>query len=472
MDQNCICPYRKGTHMTETPGGKTGNGTAVGVATVAAGLVGTIASSLFSGKKSRKERAQEQVEQRLQVLEDTSSRAMEQLVKAGEGFNIQVHGDSKRAQRKDREVRKAAKRVAERTAAATRRQVAELDREALRLQSVERANQLDHDGSRRVRELARLLNDRTAEVIADNRTQLPEWKMRASRSGSEAVGKGSALVHQAIDSAPNVRDKVSASTSGAVSKGSEAAHQVFDRAPDAFGTVTKSVGSAAQQGAKIAASVRKDAPGAIDKASKSAHDAFEQARDRAPEVRDRAHDFAVDTSQRAHRLADQARTQAPDVGAQLVTALHSAQGSAKPVFRDVSTQAARLLDGAKEAGSQASESLIPDVQHRVDAVAGKARSQGQASAATLAALGATAGDKLSHTSDVVEQQSKAVATAASRGTKDGGSLVMWSLAAAGIVYYAFLDDEQRVKAKEAGQRIVAEVKEVYRDIRGYDEEFT
>ncbi|MEJ7901426.1 MAG: hypothetical protein WKF63_06230 [Thermomicrobiales bacterium] len=458
--------------MDDAQGGKTGNGTAVGVATVTAGLVGTIATSLFSGKKSRTKRAQEQVEYRLQVLEDSSSRAMAQLGKAVEGFNIQVPGDSKRAQRKARDMSKEAKRFAEHTAAATRRQVAELDREALRLQSVERAHQLGHEGSRRVRELAHLLNERTVEVIADNRTQLPEWRMRASRSGSEMVGKGSALIHQAIASAPEVRGNLSASTSGAISKSSEAAHQVLDQAPDVIDKVTKSIGSAAQHGAKLAGNVRDDAPGTVDKVAKSAHDVFDQARERVPDVRVNAHDIAVDASHRAHLLADGAKVHAPDVGAQLVTALHSVQETAKPVLHDVSVLATRLVDEAREAGSHASESLIPDVQHRADVVAGRAKTHGQASAATLSALGATAGHKISHTSEAVEQQSKAVATAAGRGTKDGASFVMWSLAAAGIVYYAFLNEEQRVKAKESGQRIATEIKEVYRDIRGYDEEFT
>lgn len=458
--------------MSEAPGGKTGNGTAIGVSTVVAGVVGTIASSLFSGKESRKERAQKQVEQRLHVLEDHTSQAVEHLGKVVEGLNLQVPGDSRRARRKAKHLRKAARRVAERTATATRRQAAELDREAIRLQSLERANQLGHDGSRRVRELARQLNDRTAEVIADNRTQLPEWMKRTSRSAADAIGRGSAMMHQAVDSAPGVRGKVSAPASGAASRSSDAAHQALDRAPDVIGRVSKTLGHVVDQGAKIAGQARDGAPDVVEKASKSAHDAFEQAQGRAPEVREWAHDVAIDASQRAHHLADQARTHAPEVGAQVASAIHSAQDGAKLVLDDVASRTARLVDGAKEAGSHASESFLPEVQHRVDAVASKAKSQGQASATTLATLGATAGDKLSHTTDAIEHQSKAVATAAGHGTKDGGSLVMWSLAAAGIVYYAFLNEEQRVKVKESGQRIFAEVKEVYRDIRGYDEEFT
>lgn len=458
--------------VSEVPGGKSGNGTAIGVATVVAGVVGTLASSLFSRKESRRERARKQIEQRIQVLEDHTSQAVKQLGKVVEGLNVQASGDSRRTQRKAKHVGKAARRAAERTANATRRQAAELDREAIRLQSLERVNQLGHDGSRRVRELAQQLNDRTADVIADNRTHLPERRMRTSRSASDAIGKGSALVHRAVDSAPDVRDKVSASASGAASTSSDAAHRMRERAPEVLDRVSKTLGQVVDQGARMAEQVRENAPDAVDKASKSAHDAFEQAQGRAPEVREWAHDVAADASRRAHQLADQARTHAPAVGAQVASALHSAQDGAKPVLDDVASRAARLVDGAKEAGSHASESLLPEVQHRVDAVAGRAKSQGQASASTLAALGTTAGEKLSHSTEAIEQQSKAAAAAAGRGTKDGGSLVVWSLAAAAIVYYAFLNEEQRVKAKESGQRIVAEVKEVYRDIRGYDEEFT
>lgn len=447
--------------VSEVPGGKSGNGTAIGVATVVAGVLGTLASSLFSRKESRRERARKQIEQRIQVLEHHTSQAVEQLGKVVEGLNVQVSGDSRRTQRKAKHVGKAA-----------RRQAAELDREAVRLQSLERVNQLGHDGSRRVRELARQLNDRTADVIADNRTHLPEWRMRTSQSASDAIGKGSALVHQAVDSAPGVRDKVSASASGAASTSSDAAHRMRERAPEVLDRVSKTLGHVVDQGTRMAEQVRESAPDAIDKASKSAHDAFGQAQGRAPEVREWAHDVAADASQRAHQLADQARTHAPAIGAQVASALHSAQDGARPVLDDVASRAARLVDGAKEAGSHASESLLPEVQHRVDAVAGRAKSQGQASASTLAALGTTAGEKLSHSTEAIEQQSKAAAAAAGRGTKDGGSLVAWSLAAAAIVYYAFLNEEQRVKAKESGQRIVAEVKEVYRDIRGYDEEFT
>ncbi len=410
--------------MSEESGGMNGNGTAIGVAAVAAGVVGTLASSLFSRKESRQERARRQVEQRLSVIEANTNQALDHLTKAVDGLNIQRPAGSKRARRQAQKLGKTATRAAERAAQSTRSRIAELDREAMRLQSIEKANQLGSDGSRRARELAIILNDRTSHLLADNRVNLPEWRKRTSRSVSDVAGKGSALIHQAIDAAPDVRDNVSARTTEAASKGSDVVHQALDRAP-----------------------------AVMDRASKSGHDTFERARD----------------------LAHQARAHAPDVvesvSSQVSAALHSAQHQAKPVLKDATTLASRLMEGAKEAGSQASESLLPDVQHRVDAVADRAKSQSQVTASTITALGSSAADKLVHASDAIEQQSKAAATAAGRGTKDGGALVLWSIAAAGIVYFTFLDEEQRRKAKEAGQRIYAEAKEVYRDIRGYDEEF-
>jgi len=410
--------------MSDESGGMNGNGTAIGVAAVAAGVVGTLATSLFSRKESRQERARRQVEQRLAVIEANTSQALDHLAKAVDGLNVQNPAGSKRARRQAQKLGKTATRAAERAAQSSRSRIAELDREAVRLQSIEKANQLGSDGSRRARALASTLNDRTTRLLTDNRVKLPEWRQRTSRSASDALGKGSALIHQAIDAAPDVRDNVSGRTSDATSKGSDVLHQALDRAP-----------------------------AVIDTASKSAHDTVERARDLAHQVKVHAPDVA------------------DSVGQQVSAALHNAQQQAKPVLKDASSLASRLAEGAREASSQASESLLPDVQHRVDAVADKVKSQGQATASTITALSSTAADKLVHASGAIEQQSKAAATAAGRGTKDGGALVMWSIAAAGIIYFTFLDDEQRKKAKESGQRIYVEAKEVYRDIRGYDEEF-
>jgi hypothetical protein len=44
-------------------------------------------------------------------------------------------------------------------------------------------------------------------------------------------------------------------------------------------------------------------------------------------------------------------------------------------------------------------------------------------------------------------------------------------AAAGVAFFAFLNDEQRQKVKQSGKRIMTEIQEVINDIRGQDEEF-
>ena len=48
---------------------------------------------------------------------------------------------------------------------------------------------------------------------------------------------------------------------------------------------------------------------------------------------------------------------------------------------------------------------------------------------------------------------------------------MWSAAAGTIIYAALLNDRQRQRLKDSGQRIWTEMREVIADIRGYDEEF-
>jgi hypothetical protein len=54
---------------------------------------------------------------------------------------------------------------------------------------------------------------------------------------------------------------------------------------------------------------------------------------------------------------------------------------------------------------------------------------------------------------------------------DLAAFVGWSAAAAGVVYYALMNGEQREKLKQSAGRIGAEIRDIYQDIRGYDGEF-
>ena len=50
--------------------------------------------------------------------------------------------------------------------------------------------------------------------------------------------------------------------------------------------------------------------------------------------------------------------------------------------------------------------------------------------------------------------------------------MLWTAAAAGIVFYALLDKHRREQVLRVLDSVVGEAKEIIRDFQGYDEEFT
>lgn len=455
--------------MTEVPDGKVGNGTAVGVSALVAGVAGLLVTTLFPRRESRRQRARQQVERRLDAIESQALQAVDQVSKVVDGLNARYPEDSRRAKRRARAVRASATRAAERSVAAAKRQIADLEREARHLQSLERANQLGSEGSNRARELAHALNERTTHLIAATRSNLPEWRTRTVKSASAALESGSTLARQAVHDAPHLREQLTEATSLALARGSDAAHHAFDEAPAVTGKVQASLTSVAHEGARVVGEARAASPDIAAKVAETAHHVAGLAREQAPQVRERARTYASEASGQVRKLAHEAQVQAPGlaeaVGSQVATAFHEAQHAAKPVADDLAARASRL---AEEAG----ETILPELQHRVDDATERLRTQGAATAASLSALGSTAVDRLADTSEVIEQQSRAAASAAGRGTKDGGAFLAWTAVAGGIVYYAFLDRDQRRRVNEAGKRIFAEAQDVYRDIRGRDEEFS
>jgi hypothetical protein len=56
-------------------------------------------------------------------------------------------------------------------------------------------------------------------------------------------------------------------------------------------------------------------------------------------------------------------------------------------------------------------------------------------------------------------------------TKDTGALVLWGGAAGALVYYALLSPERREQVSRSAQTVSAQIQEVVKDFRGYDDEF-
>lgn len=56
--------------------------------------------------------------------------------------------------------------------------------------------------------------------------------------------------------------------------------------------------------------------------------------------------------------------------------------------------------------------------------------------------------------------------------KRTGAFLFWMALLGGIVYFILLNKNRRERAMEAGQEIVREIREVVRDLQGYDREFS
>ena len=440
------------------------NAVAVAASVVVAGIVGTLASALFGRSETKREVAQRRVAERLEQLETGAGQAIDKLVSAAEGLTIPHMPDSKRAQRKARAAGKSASKTADSALKTTKSRIAEIDREARKLQAIEKANKLGHEGSKRASELAHQLSSRTSELVDDNRSDVRKWKAKALRSASEVRDRGSKLADHAKDTAPEVRERAS-----------RAAHRAKDQAPGLLGKGKHLLNEAGEQGATYASQARDKGPELRNKASKAAHEVAEHARDLAPEVRAAATGLSHSAADRASHFVDQARDKGPDVlgavGDHVADAFHSAQKQARPLMEEAASAASKAVEQAKDAGKHAAESVVPEIQHRADSVSDRMHLQGHSAVSSLGAIGSAATDKLANTTDAIELKSKSAASAAGRGTKETGALLAWTAAAAGLVYVTFLNDQQRQRVKESGLRIATEVKEVFRDLRGQDGEF-
>ncbi len=188
-------------------------------------------------------------------------------------------------------------------------------------------------------------------------------------------------------------------------------------------------------------------------ATRIAHDAADHAREIAPEVRVKLAAAASTAAERGGEAAAIARERAPDVlgsvASALSTATHDLQERASPVLAEAETIAGHAAEQARAAVREAGKKL-PEAQHQAEAI----------------------GERFAHTTHALEDRSRHAASAAGQGSKDFGALLIWSGVAAALAYVAFLDEEQRAKVRESAGRVWAEAREVYNDIRGYDEEFT
>lgn len=200
-----------------------------------------------------------------------------------------------------------------------------------------------------------------------------------------------------------------------------------------------------------------------------------EARSQLPVLADAASRAAQDARLRGAQLGVQARERLPEVRDQVENRvrpiLADLQKQAKPLVGEATTAAASVVGtvGSRAQGARAwaENEALPEVRAVVSDVSTKALEKAKGAEVKVASVSAGASGKLT----AVEDRSRDAATAVAQGTKDTGAAAFWATVAGGLVFYAFLSEEQREKVKAAALRIGVEAREIYRDIQGHDEEF-
>lgn len=201
-----------------------------------------------------------------------------------------------------------------------------------------------------------------------------------------------------------------------------------------------------------------------------------EARNQMPGLVDAAGKAAIDARNRGAQLGIQALERLPEVRGQV-------ENRVTPVIKDLRKQASPLLGEATAAASSilgtaesrargarlwAEKDALPEVRIAVADVTHKAAERAKSAEVRVASVSAGATGTLS----AVEDRTRHAASVAAQGTKDTGAIVFWGTVAGGLVFYALLSDAQRERVKAAALRIGSEAKEIYRDVQGYDEEFS
>ena len=433
--------------MNRDSGSSADNGKAVGASLIASAVVGAIGAAVFGKKETRQEAARRQIDQRVQHVEALAGQSFDRVSKALEQVRSSAPVDRKTTGKNAAKLKKSTARSADEALKQTRQRIKDIDREARKLQAIERANKLGSDGSAYASDVASMLGSRTSSLFEETRGMVPAWRSRASKTAEEMRGKGSNMAKHAAKSAPDTRERVIRSTAGVSALASGLLNEARKRGAevnvDSARTATKRM--------------REKAPVVKTAATKAAQTASEKVAAKSPELKEAAAGLAAAAGGAAAQLLDQAREKAPDVVDSVTFALHSAQERATPIVAQ-----------AKEATRHAAEDLAPEIKHRAEDVSGKVQQQGSNAKASLT----HASERLSGTTDALGTRSKDAVSAAGSGSKEAGALLVWAGAAAGVAFYAFLNDDQRQKVMEAAGRIVGEVRDVYMDIRGYDGDFT
>lgn len=204
-------------------------------------------------------------------------------------------------------------------------------------------------------------------------------------------------------------------------------------------------------------------------AAQRSREVVSTVKQQSPQVLNRAEHVVSGARSIGEQLIEQAKDRGPELAGNL-------QQSVVPRLKDLPGSAGPILGAAGAAivsGADAGKELVSQLKVTADRELPPALKDKAGSAVkTLGDVSSQASGKWSEISGNVEERSQEAAQVAAQGTKDTGAIVAWSAIAGGLIYYAFMDEEQRTKLKQSAGRIGQEAREIYRDVQGYDDTFT
>lgn len=215
-------------------------------------------------------------------------------------------------------------------------------------------------------------------------------------------------------------------------------------------------------------------------ASQRSQGVVESVKQHSPQIKSRADDAVTEAKGLGEHLLEQARERVPElrdaVEQSIAPRMKDLQSSAAPLLGTAAAAVASTIDAGKvkaaEAKRTAEREVVPVLKDKVETASKQAVARARTAETVLGEVTSQASQKFSGASGSLEERSRNAAQVAAQGSRDTGAIVAWAAVGGGLIYYAFLDAVQREKLRAAGSRVLQEAREIYRDVQGYDDDFT
>jgi hypothetical protein len=192
---------------------------------------------------------------------------------------------------------------------------------------------------------------------------------------------------------------------------------------------------------------------------------LDAAKEQLPQVQHRVTEQAAPAmhtlSSQVQELAAAGGTKARDVSTRV-------NEDVLPTLRDVALNAASAAVELWETARERALEAAHETQHEVGPVAkyGLAAGTGKAKDASQV-LAAKVTDSTHHAKDATRNAADATVNT----SRDAGAALLWGAAAAGIIYYGFMDKDRREQTLKTLNGMIGGTRELIRDVRGYDAKF-